>query len=171
MKKLSWIILFGLMVLLTASAIYLFSAQDGLASSRTSGSLTLLLVRAFRPDYDSLDAARRQALFDAWHNAVRTFAHCAEYTVLGVFLLLFFHALQCRLKAPLSWLAGALYACTDEWHQMFVGQRAASWQDVGINSAGVLLGVLLALLILRLPGKKQRPASDAGTTAEPPETP
>ena len=171
MKKRKRIILFGLAVLLTASAIFLFSAQDGLASSRTSGSLTLLLVRAFRPDYDSLDAARQQALFDVWHNAVRKFAHFTEFGVLGVFLLLFFHALQCRLNAPLAFLCGVFYACTDEWHQMFVGQRAASWQDVGIDSAGVLAGVLLALLILRLHKKKQGPASGEDAPAEPPVNP
>ena len=42
-----------------------------------------------------------------------------------------------------------LYACTDEFHQLFVDGRSAQVTDVLIDSVGALSGVLLTLLIYR----------------------
>ena len=154
MKKRVWVLVFALAVLATACMIFAFSAQDGADSSETSGRIAWAVMRLFHPEYDSLDALEQARLFSAYQHAVRKTAHFCEFALLGCFLYLLFFALgyrwQSRWKAPLAWLAGTLYACSDEWHQMYVGARAASWQDVGIDSAGVLFGVLAAGAVLFL---------------------
>ena len=156
MKKRNWILIFGLAVLITACVIFYFSAQDGAASSMTSERVTRMLLRLFRPDFDSLKAWERNRLMAAFEAKVRTAAHFIEFMALGVFLHLLFDSLKFPRKAPLAWLAGTLYACTDEWHQMFVGERTATWQDVCIDSAGVLAGVLLALVFLLIRERKRK---------------
>ena len=49
---------------------------------------------------------------------------------------------------PGSWGIGAMYACTDELHQLITDGRSGQWTDVLLDSGGVLTGVLAASLIL-----------------------
>ena len=49
-----------------------------------------------------------------------------------------------------AWLSGTGYAATDELHQWFVAARSAMWQDVCLDSAGVLAGTLTAAAALAL---------------------
>ena len=44
-------------------------------------------------------------------------------------------------------MIGTLYAGTDELHQYFNGTRTPSLRDVGIDSAGVLFGILVIMLL------------------------
>ena len=48
-----------------------------------------------------------------------------------------------------AWTIGALYAATDELHQLLVTDRSGELRDVCIDAAGVLAGVLLVWLINR----------------------
>lgn len=49
--------------------------------------------------------------------------------------------------ALVPWAASALYAATDEFHQMFVPGRACLATDVLIDSAGAAVGIALLLAI------------------------
>lgn len=71
----------------------------------------------------------------SWDFALRKLAHGAEYALLG--------ALLARAVAglPALWL-GIAYAVSDELHQSLVPGRAASLFDVGVDSVGVLVGIL-----------------------------
>jgi VanZ family protein len=73
-----------------------------------------------------------------WDFALRKLAHFCEYGVLGLLLGRAFG------REPLAAAAGILYAASDELHQHFVAGRHAAFRDVAIDSAGVLVGVLLA---------------------------
>jgi VanZ family protein len=72
-----------------------------------------------------------------WDTILRKLAHLVEYGILGALLL---RALALRVPAI---AAGIAYAISDEIHQAFVPGRYASALDVAIDSAGVVLGVLL----------------------------
>ncbi len=74
-----------------------------------------------------------------WDTILRKVAHLAEYAVLGVLLD---RALRRPQLVAAVALAG-LYAVTDEVHQLFVKGRHGSPLDVGIDTLGALLGVLL----------------------------
>lgn len=48
------------------------------------------------------------------------------------------------------WVGGVFYAVTDEIHQMFVPGRSCELRDLGIDAAGVMTGVVIYCLILRI---------------------
>ena len=56
---------------------------------------------------------------------------------------------------PVPWAAGTIYAGTDELHQMLIDGRSGQRSDVLLDSAGVMAGVLIAVLILYLSSKKR----------------
>jgi VanZ family protein len=72
-----------------------------------------------------------------WDLVLRKLAHFAEYAILGALLL---RALR---REPVAVLVGSAYALTDEVHQAFVAGRQGSPLDWAIDTAGVILGVLL----------------------------
>ena len=78
-----------------------------------------------------------------WDLVLRKLAHMAEYAILGALLLR-------ALERPLAAFAAAVaYAATDEVHQHFVRGRHASALDVGIDAAGVALGIVAVGLAAR----------------------
>ena len=78
-----------------------------------------------------------------WDLVLRKLAHATEYAVLGALLL---RALGRGLPA---FAAGVLYAASDELHQHFVPGRRASPIDLGIDTLGVLIGILVLVHLRR----------------------
>jgi VanZ family protein len=78
-----------------------------------------------------------------WDTVLRKGAHVTEYAIFGLLLV---RAIGRELPA---FLVGVGYAITDELHQHFVTGRHASPVDVAIDSAGVLIGVLVFARALR----------------------
>ena len=135
--------------------IFYFSSQNGEESAQTSTGLAVFVMRLLVPGFDSLSAAEKAVHFDRLVLFVRKAAHFTEFAMLGASLRLLFHALALRRPVLIAWAAGTLYAGTDELHQMFVEGRGAMWQDVCIDSAGVLTAVLLVTLWLRWREKRK----------------
>ena len=63
-----------------------------------------------------------------------------------------------RFMLPAAWIAGVLYAATDELHQLRIDGRSGQRSDVMLDSCGVLAGVLAASLILYLWWRKRHQA-------------
>ncbi len=83
------------------------------------------------------------------HGLLRKVAHFAEFCSLGILL-----SWLSRMLGKQSWmwyvlplLGGFLAACVDESIQLFVPGRSAGITDVGIDTLGTLLGILLITLI------------------------
>ena len=72
-----------------------------------------------------------------WDYALRKCAHTTEYAVLAYLL-----ARALGREAP-AFVAGVLYAVSDELHQSFVRGRHASPVDVAIDSVGLVIGLVL----------------------------
>lgn len=53
-----------------------------------------------------------------------------------------------------AWAFCVAFACTDEFHQVFVDGRSAQVFDVCVDAAGALLGVVLLFAFCRLPFMK-----------------
>ena len=149
---------------IVAGMIFWFSAQDGATSGQLSGGITEKVVEVVEPDYDSLPEPEQQTLFDAVQFAVRKSAHFSEYALLGFLLRLLCASYALRRGGLVAWLCGTGYAATDELHQWFVAARSAMWQDVCLDSSGVLAGVLFATGILALIAyrKRRRTSHDRG---------
>ncbi len=147
-------------VLAVMLLIFAFSSQNGEESGALSAQITAFVIRVFRPEFARLDAAAQAALFEKTMHLVRKGAHFSEFAALGFFLLGHFRALELKGKlrrpALFSAITGILYAVSDELHQGFVGGRSPAVLDVGIDSAGVLCGLLVMALQLRLRRSRKR---------------
>ncbi len=75
---------------------------------------------------------------------LRKIAHFTEFTALGALLCWRFGMLRKGWHPALLW--GAAAACMDETIQRFVPDRGPSLRDVGIDTAGVLTGIVLVTL-------------------------
>lgn len=72
---------------------------------------------------------------------LRKVAHFTEFTALGLCLTWLFGMLR-KGRLP-AFLCGAAAACVDESIQIFVPDRGPGLRDVGIDTCGVLTGLLL----------------------------
>ncbi len=80
------------------------------------------------------------AAFGPGGGLIRKLAHFTEFTMLGMCLSWFFGMLQKNRIWPL--LCGVAAACIDETIQRFVPDRGPSLWDVGIDTCGVITGIL-----------------------------
>ena len=75
---------------------------------------------------------------------IRKIAHFTEFAALGGLLAWLFAMLKKEKYWPL--ICGVTAACVDETIQRFVPDRGPSLKDVGIDSCGVLTGMILLYL-------------------------
>lgn len=73
-----------------------------------------------------------------WDLALRKLAHATEFAILAALLVRAVNDLR------LAVAIGIAYAISDEIHQSFVSGRHGAPLDVAIDSAGVVLGAMLA---------------------------
>lgn len=119
--------------------IFYFSAQPGNESSSMSEGVIRFLEKLFHiailnQGYEIVDFAQF---------LVRKAAHSFVYFVLAI---LFYHMFQAtkyeKKKILLALLCSFLYACSDEFHQVFIPGRAGMLQDVMIDTCGACAGLL-----------------------------
>lgn len=179
MKRKYRVILLAALVLGWMGVIFMFSSQDGAASSETSGRVVKVVITVIKPDFNSLAKSEQISFRDMVTFFVRKGAHFTEYMILGVLLFLFYyewrpklfqvpqkentHIMQLRLRRiwVTAWITGTLYAAGDEFHQMFTGGRSPQVRDVCIDSSGVSVGCLITLVVMvlivrKFAGKIQR---------------
>ena len=145
--------LFALAVLLCvlcAAFIYAMSAEPVDVSRAHSSEITGQIVSAFLPDTDADPIERDNTIASADH----VFRKAAHFCVNAVFggLLCFAslgYAATWYVHGGRSLLIGAIYAVSDEIHQAFVPGRGPAVTDVLLDSAGVLCGIAVMLLIAR----------------------
>jgi len=133
---------FGFMLLWMAF-IFTMSARNATDSTRDSEKIGMLVGQTLIKDFDRLPEEKQHAFAQSIDHAVRKTAHATEYAILGILALGVF----CDLKKRAMWafMTAALYAVTDEIHQLFVPGRSGKMTDVLIDSGGALLGILLTL--------------------------
>ena len=153
--------------ILWMAVIFLFSSRDGDSSTVDSYRAGEIIGEVFVEGYRDWTPGRKLAFLEEIDHVVRKTAHFSEYALLA---MLFFGALLPSLSQRsrfrhygLSWLFTALYAMTDELHQLFVSERSGSLKDVGIDSLGAAAGLaaafLLCLLLETAASRKQREGS------------
>ena len=84
---------------------------------------------------------------------LRKLAHFTEFMSLGMCLLWLFSMVG--KPRILAFFCGMLAACVDETIQMFVPDRGPSLKDVGIDTCGVLAGMILLQIGYGLWRRKQ----------------
>lgn len=127
---------------------FIFSNSMKIASvSSVSSGRVLQLLQAVLRRLGHPALAQRLTM-----NIVRKMAHFCEYTLEGFLLMLCMRVYSRRplrhITVPM--LAGVLTALTDETIQLFSEGRSSQVTDVWLDSAGVLAGILAALLLMGL---------------------
>lgn len=150
-----WLFPLAVMVL-----IFWFSSQQGDDSSALSGAVTDFLYGLFRPLFPGM-APADFALALTW--PVRKFAHMGEFTLLYLSFLTAFR-FGSSMASPagrtlVSLVSTGLYACSDEFHQLFVPGRAGRAADVAID---LVLPLCLSLILLFFPGKRRARKEGSG---------
>ena len=131
---------------LIACIVFIFSnsMQIGDVSESASGRVLLLMKKVFTR------LGMPGAANHLTDHIVRKLAHFCEYTLEGFLLMLCMrvysrHPLR-HITVPM--LGGVLTALTDETIQLFSEGRSSQVTDVWLDSAGVLAGILVAIVLL-----------------------
>lgn len=147
-KKLSKIHL--ILPLLWMVVIFMLSHQPASVSSGQSG----VFVEQLRHITPSVDQQLLTFL-------VRKGAHIFAYFVLGI---LAFNALwrvdlskfKFNRPATLSIIVCALYAASDEFHQLFIIGRSGELRDIMIDSCAAIVGVFIISIFVRILQKSKK---------------
>lgn len=78
---------------------------------------------------------------------VRKIAHFSIYAFLGFWLRFLVRQYTQKYTVLLSAVFSALYAITDEIHQLFVPGRSGQLKDVLIDTSGAIVGAAIAFIL------------------------
>ncbi len=130
--------------------IFTLSAQDAEESSQLSYEVG---VKVLTYANDALDKGWSdkyiQHLSQVGQYYIRKSAHFTEYFILAVTVAFPLYVYGVR-GLWLVLFAGSFcvaFACADEYHQSFVEGRAPGKRDVGIDSIGVLCGIIVTRIV------------------------
>ena len=124
--------------------IFMFSHQTGSESSGLSSQIVLWIQTYLHIPISEF--------------IVRKAAHMSEYAILALFTYyaLIKIAFNKRIIFQITFLISFLYACSDEFHQLFISGRSGQFTDIIIDSTGCLI----MLLFLYLWQKKKNESND-----------
>ncbi|MCX4338241.1 MAG: VanZ family protein [Lachnospiraceae bacterium] len=143
----------GVLAIMWMCIIFAFSAQTKEESGAVSQSFTYQLVSNTRTFFNlDLSDARVKEIADAIEGFVRKAAHMTEFGILSVLIFIWIGQWEMSLLRHGLTASGAaaVYAASDEIHQLFVPGRAGRFSDVCIDSAGAVLGVVVFVVIVKL---------------------
>ena len=109
--------------------IFVFSAQTGNESSGLSDGILLWIQNTFHVTIPSL--------------LIRKAAHMSEYAFLMFTFIYAFKNNNVKHYILYAFVYTCLYACSDEFHQLFVENRSGSIIDVCIDSLGAIIATII----------------------------
>lgn len=131
--------------------IFMFSAQPDTESSELSGGVSYRLISIVNTvtaqHWDEAAKLEKAQLIDY---PVRKAAHMSEYAFLTLLGFGIFVSRKDKKKYVFPIGITFIYACTDEFHQLFVPGRAGRFTDVLIDTSGGIIMMLLIILITAL---------------------
>lgn len=143
-KRIIYEVCLSLCTLMVAGAIFIFSSENAEESTNTASTIVNPVIQQIEGSrenhYMSLPEYYKISEF------IRDIGHFIEFGVLGgfVYLLTALHTNRARIIA-----LGicALYAASDEIHQIFVAGRGVSIIDWIIDCVGASIGILITYLL------------------------
>ena len=154
----TWVrVLLWLLTAATAAMIFGFSGQDGDDSLGLSHQLVQPIVEWVQGINPDMSEEASENLYWTLQQVVRKCGHLTEYALLGCWIRLLCESYGLRRKVLITWISGTLYAATDELHQMFSPDRSPALLDVGIDSLGVVIGMMIAATLFCRKKKEEQP--------------
>lgn len=139
----------------------MFSSQNGAESGRVSERVTKKLLQikdTLEIVIENYEETNKLAIkgieinpitksrIDKWEIPVRKLAHYGLFLCGGflIYILIAYGIGIKRNRELISVFLGMLLACTDEFHQVYTANRSPKMLDVGIDTFGVITGVMIA---------------------------
>lgn len=137
-----------LLILIWMIVIFMFSNEKGAKSTSTSRKVTEAIVQTV----SSKSIEENEPIIVSLDKVIRKLAHYTIYTIGGIVIFNYAKTTEKTKKEKIlySIAFGACYAITDEIHQFFVSGRSARIFDVGIDTLGVITGILIYLAIIKI---------------------
>lgn len=154
LKKKKQIFLDIIVILCWMGIVFTFSSQVGKVSTNLSGSISEKIVE-FVHRGEELTKKEKTALVKKYNHVIRKMAHYTIYLIGGIAIIVLINDITDKrwLSVTITTLIGFLYASSDEIHQYFVAGRDARFTDVLIDTAGVITGILLYLIFIKVVNK------------------
>ena len=137
--------IFITITLIWTAVIFSFSLQSGEVSGDLSGSVLEAILGFFMPGV--LESPEKLELF---HLILRKCAHFTEFMILGILSSIALKYMKVGYKGIIGLGYCVLIASLDETLQLFISGRAGKVQDVLIDSAGALVGVVVVLIYFKV---------------------
>jgi len=136
-----------ILIIIWMITVFRFSNQGGTESSSTSAKVTKVIVDVVVNDKKEENKVQ---IANKIEKVVRKFAHYTIYMIGGFLIMNYADFTDTTRKQQIigSLAFGAFYAGTDEFHQYFVPGRSARLFDVGIDSLGVMTGILIYIALM-----------------------
>ena len=136
------------------AVIFMFSAKPDVESQEMSGSVSYRLIsvvdKAFGMNWD------KEGKAEAIDYPVRKVAHMSEFAFLCLLVYGSFCWIDGKKRYVIPVARVFAYACSDEFHQLFVSGRSGQLSDVVLDTCGALFGVALACLVMWIISKKKK---------------
>lgn len=137
-----------ILFLLWMLAVFLFSSQNGVSSSKTSGVIVNKVVEIITTIKD-VPEDEIKSLTSTVSFYVRKAAHFSIYAVGGILMFILLKLYNFSNTRAFLCAVGICfcYAVSDETHQTLVSGRSGQFRDVCIDTAGATTGVIFTIII------------------------
>lgn len=150
-KENIWLIISIILVVFWMILVFKLSGEISEVSGNRSGGVISNIIKIFNKDISDDELYH---LTEKLQPIIRKVAHFLLYS-LGGFLI--YNLINIILKKysyikniTISVLLGAVYAITDEVHQLFVPGRSCEIRDVCIDTLGIIFGVFIYYAIIKI---------------------
>ena len=128
--------------------IFRFSGQIGTESGNISRKFTVQIIKIIT----GKSLLINEPIVDNLQSIIRKLAHFSIYTIGGFLIMNYQYGTNKKeyRKILYSIIFGGSYAITDEIHQVFVPGRSGNIIDVGIDTLGVITGVLIYFVLRKI---------------------
>lgn len=143
-------------LVLWMALIFSFSNQKDVDSSKVSdGFIDRTVVKIYKIFNENITIEKENEIIEKYTYPIRKLAHYTLYFILGILSFLVVKDYSINKKLIIySLLICFLYACSDEFHQLFIIGRSARVLDVMIDTFGSLCGISIFYIFNKKISKK-----------------
>ena len=143
-------------LVLWMALIFSFSNQKDVDSSKVSdGFIDRTVVKIYKIFNENITKEKENEIIEKYTYPIRKLAHYTLYFILGILSFLVVKDYSINKKLIIySLLICFLYACSDEFHQLFIIGRSSRVLDVMIDTFGSLCGISIFYIFNKKISKK-----------------
>lgn len=143
-------------LVLWMALIFAFSNQKDIESSNVSdGFIDRTVVKIYKIFNENITKEKENEIIEKYTYPIRKLAHYTLYFILGILSFLVVKDYSINKKLIIySLLICFLYACSDEFHQLFIIGRSARVLDVLIDTFGSYCSISIFYIFNKKISKK-----------------